>query len=245
MVKQGGGSLERFKVNWNRSQVATAARRSSGAPAQARTLGSAAVSEKNLERFQATWTWSRRNNLQEFRESGSDVPVGTAASARSIQALRGFIEASAIHTLIRQRPPTPSCGGPRPYGGENSEPDRHTTESLTPIPQVRERPGPIVDIDDDGPTSLFRISGSNGTGHKAHTSFRITGHLKNAACTRDPTITDGKIAIGKCHSAPDPVEIAGRFDPVAEAGSAEKLYRETRSDERDGWVLAPFPGLAE
>ncbi len=52
-------ALERFTVNWNRSQAAPAgtlgARRSSGAPAQARTLGSAAVSEKNLERFQATW----------------------------------------------------------------------------------------------------------------------------------------------------------------------------------------------
>ncbi len=47
----------------------------------------------------------------EFRESGTDVPVGTAASARSNQALRCLIEASAIHTLIRQRPPTPSCRG--------------------------------------------------------------------------------------------------------------------------------------
>ncbi len=52
------GVLERFQVNWNRSQAATAARRSSGAPAQARTIGSAAVSEKNLERFQATWNCS-------------------------------------------------------------------------------------------------------------------------------------------------------------------------------------------
>ncbi len=55
-------TLERFKVNWNRSQVATAARRSPGAPAQARTLGSAAVSEKNLERFQATWNCSNETD---------------------------------------------------------------------------------------------------------------------------------------------------------------------------------------
>ena len=49
----------------------------------------------------------RGNNPPEFRESGTDVPVGTAASVRSTQALRCLIEASAIHTLIRQRPPTP------------------------------------------------------------------------------------------------------------------------------------------
>jgi hypothetical protein len=88
----------------------------------------------------------RRNNLQEFRDSGTDVPVGTAASARSIQALRCLIEASAIHTLIRQRPPTPSCRGLSPYCGENSEPGRRITESLTFNPRVREQPGPIGDI---------------------------------------------------------------------------------------------------
>ena len=83
----------------------------------------------------------RGNNVQEFRESGTDVPVGTAASARSTQALRCLIEASAIHTLIRQRPPTPSCRGHSPYCGENSEPDRYITESLTSNPRVREQPG--------------------------------------------------------------------------------------------------------
>ncbi len=87
-----------------------------------------------------------RNNLQEFRESGSDVPVGTVASARSIQALRGLTEASAIHTLIRQRPPTPSCRGHSPYCGENSEPGRRITESLTSNPRVREQPGSIAGI---------------------------------------------------------------------------------------------------
>jgi hypothetical protein len=40
--------------------------------------------------------------------------VATAASARSFLALRGFLEANAIHTLIRQRPPTPSCRGQKP-----------------------------------------------------------------------------------------------------------------------------------
>jgi hypothetical protein len=86
----------------------------------------------------------RRNDTQEFRESGSDVPVGTAASARSTQALRCFIEAIAIHTLIRQRPPTPLCRGPRPYCGENSEPGRCINkESLTSIPELENSLGQL------------------------------------------------------------------------------------------------------
>jgi hypothetical protein len=83
----------------------------------------------------------RGNNLPEFRESGSDVPVGTAASARSTQALRCLIEASAFHTLIRQRPPTPSCRGLSPYCGENSEPGRCIKGELDFQPRVREQPG--------------------------------------------------------------------------------------------------------
>ena len=54
-------------------------------------------------------------------------------------------EASAIYTLIRQRPPTPSCGGLSPYREENSEPGRYVTESLTTNPRVREQPGSPVD----------------------------------------------------------------------------------------------------
>jgi len=78
----------------------------------------------------------RKNNLQEFRESGSDVPVGTAASARSFQALRAFTKASAFETLVRQRPLTPSCRGLSPYCGENSEPGRYSMESLTSNPEL-------------------------------------------------------------------------------------------------------------
>jgi hypothetical protein len=50
-----------------------------------------------------------------------------AATARSVLALRGFIEATAIHTLVRQRPPTPLSVsfGISSYCGENSEPGRH------------------------------------------------------------------------------------------------------------------------
>ncbi len=88
----------------------------------------------------------RRNNVQAFREGGTDVAVGTVASARSFQALRCLTEASAIYTLIRQRRPTPSCRGLSPYCGENSEPGRYVTESLTTNPRVRERTGPKGDI---------------------------------------------------------------------------------------------------
>ncbi len=45
-----GGTLKHFQVDWNRSQAATAARALAGAPAQARTFGSAAVSDKSLAR---------------------------------------------------------------------------------------------------------------------------------------------------------------------------------------------------
>ncbi len=44
--------------------------------------------------------------------------------------IAGFIEASALHTLIRQRPPTPSCRGHSPYCGENSEPGRRIKGEL-------------------------------------------------------------------------------------------------------------------
>jgi hypothetical protein len=56
------------------------------------------------------------------------------------------IGASAIDTLLRQRPPTPSCRGLSPYCGENRKPGRHSTESLTSNPRVREQPRPKGDI---------------------------------------------------------------------------------------------------
>jgi hypothetical protein len=82
---------------------------------------------------------------REFRESGTDVPVGTAAPARPTEALRCLIEASAFSTLVRQRPPTPSCGGQSPYRGENSEPGRRIKGELDIQPRVREHPRLCVD----------------------------------------------------------------------------------------------------
>ncbi len=51
------------------------------------------------------------------------------------------------HTLTRQRPPTPSCRGPSPTCGENSEPDRCIRGKLDIQPRVREQPGPEPEVD--------------------------------------------------------------------------------------------------
>jgi hypothetical protein len=52
--------------------------------------------------------------------------------------------ASALHTLIRQRHLTPSCGGHVPYRGENS---KDVCGELDPSPGIREQPGSYADID--------------------------------------------------------------------------------------------------
>src|SRR5262245_21983119 len=51
------------------------------------------------------------------------------------------MEATAIHNLIRQRHPTPLCRGLNPYCGENSEPGRYITESLTSGPELENSQG--------------------------------------------------------------------------------------------------------
>ncbi len=53
--------------------------------------------------------------------SGVDADAVLAAQQKNVDAM---IEASAIHTLIRQRLPTPSCRGHSPYCGKASEPGR-------------------------------------------------------------------------------------------------------------------------
>jgi hypothetical protein len=44
--------------------------------------------------------------------------------------------ANALHTLIRQRHPTPSCGGHAPTAERTLDPARMFTESLTPAPEL-------------------------------------------------------------------------------------------------------------
>ncbi len=56
-------------------------------------------------------------------------------------------EASAIDTLIRQRPPTPSCRGLEPLLAERTvNPAGASRKSLTSNSRVREQPGPISNI---------------------------------------------------------------------------------------------------
>ena len=117
-------------------------------------------------------------NIQEFRESGSGVPVGTAASARSFQALRAFNEANAFHTLVRQRPPTPSCRGPSPYCGENSEPDRCIKGEFDIQPRVREQPG--LQADTQSPEIEVCFTPESG---------RSRGQLLEPVLDSEPTYT--------------------------------------------------------
>lgn len=61
---------------------------------------------------------------------------------RSFLALRAFIKANAIYTLIRPRPPTPLCRGLRPYCGENNEPGRYRVGGLTFNPELENSQDP-------------------------------------------------------------------------------------------------------
>src|ERR1700746_818795 len=70
------------------------------------------------------------------RLAGENVPAGTLALVRSPLALRCSKEQSALHTLIRQRHLTPSCGGHAPTAERTMDPARIFTESLTPRPEL-------------------------------------------------------------------------------------------------------------
>jgi hypothetical protein len=55
-------------------------------------------------------------------------------------------KASALHTLIRQRLPTPSCGGHAPTAERTMIPARMCLESLDRRPGIREQPGSRGDL---------------------------------------------------------------------------------------------------
>ena len=55
-------------------------------------------------------------------------------------------KASALHTLIRQRHPTPSCGGHAPTAERTMIPARMCLESLDRRPGIREQPGSKGDL---------------------------------------------------------------------------------------------------
>src|SRR6476660_8066710 len=75
------------------------------------------------------------------RLAGENVPAGTLALVRSPLALRCSKEQSALHTLIRQRHLTPSCGGHAPTAERTMDPARMLKESLTSRPELENSQG--------------------------------------------------------------------------------------------------------
>jgi hypothetical protein len=69
------------------------------------------------------------------------VPTGTLALVRSPLALRCSREQNALHTLIRQRHLTPSCGGRVPTAERTLDPARMFMESLTTGPELENSQG--------------------------------------------------------------------------------------------------------
>jgi hypothetical protein len=91
------------------------------------------------------WSTAPRNAHKEItrfpRHGGKDVPAGTVAVVRSLDAWRAPEGATALSTLIRQRHLTPSCGGHAPTAERTVGPARIVMESLTPKPGIREQTG--------------------------------------------------------------------------------------------------------
>src|SRR5580704_3497846 len=77
---------------------------------------------------------------RELREN--NVPAGTLALVRSPLALRCSREQTALHTLIRHRHLTPSCGGRVPTAERTLDPARMFMESLTTGPELENSQGP-------------------------------------------------------------------------------------------------------
>jgi hypothetical protein len=69
--------------------------------------------------------------------------AGVGAIAPGFAMLK---KASALHTLIRQRHLTPSCGGHPPTAERTLNPARTFLESLDRRPGIREQPGRVEDV---------------------------------------------------------------------------------------------------
>src|SRR5580693_6190248 len=76
---------------------------------------------------------------RELREN--NVPAGTLALVRSPLSLRCSREQTALHTLIRHRHLTPSCGGRVPTAERTLDPARMFMESLTTGPELENSQG--------------------------------------------------------------------------------------------------------
>jgi transposase IS116/IS110/IS902 family protein len=90
---------------------------------------------------------TRQRKTIESRQpaAGANLPAGTLALVRSPLALRCSKKASALHTLIRQRHPTPLCRGHAPTAERTMNPARMCLESLDRRPGIREQPGSEAD----------------------------------------------------------------------------------------------------
>jgi hypothetical protein len=96
--------------------------------------------------YEAAHVLLTRERPNPRRPAGANVPAGTLALVRSPLALRSSKEQSALHTLIRQRHLTPSCGGHAPTAERTMDPARIFSESLTPRPELENRQGHSLQI---------------------------------------------------------------------------------------------------
>jgi hypothetical protein len=83
------------------------------------------------------------NRINEFRVAAEvNVPAGTLAMVRSFLVLRSSTGLNALHTLIHQSHPMPSCGGPASTAERTMNPARTNEESLTMDPELENNQDP-------------------------------------------------------------------------------------------------------
>jgi len=87
--------------------------------------------------------------------------AGVGAIAPGFAMLK---KASALHTLIHQRHPTPSCGGHAPTAERTMNPARMFLESLDRRPGIREQPGSSADLR----KQMLKVCYFLNSGHSQH-----------------------------------------------------------------------------
>src|SRR4029453_9649718 len=102
--------------------------------------------------------------------------VGVGAIAPGFAMLK---KASALHTLIRQRHPTPSCGGHAPTAERTMIPARMCLESLDRRPGIREQPGSNSEV-------VFRIKKVRSSAKSGHHLICFKA-VRIRACNEDYT----------------------------------------------------------
>src|SRR6516225_7667886 len=88
--------------------------------------------------------------------AGKDVPAGTVAVVRSLDAWRALERATALSTLIHQRRLTPSCGGHDPDRADHQSCGEY--RKAKDAEEVRGQSGRAANIV-RGPNLLFSNSG--------------------------------------------------------------------------------------